>query len=151
MPEILFVHGTGVRRVAYDKAIQLVRRQAQKFLHGAEVRSCLWGEPEGASLRLHGASIPSYDDQPPTALSAAAAEQIELVTWRMLGEDPLFELRLLAGVPAMPMLHDGPCHQRYQREQCQQRGDSKGADLIIIVIEDLDLKRHRVGQAADVA
>jgi hypothetical protein len=100
MSEILFVHGTGVRRVAFDRTLRHLRRQSQRYLNGANVHGCLWGEPEGAKLRLDGASIPNYDDQPARSISAAEAEEIELVTWRMLGEDPLFELRLLENLTA---------------------------------------------------
>lgn len=107
MLEILFVHGTGVRRVPYDAALDLIRRQSEKCLGGTNVRGCLWGEPEGAKLRLGGASIPTYDDQPSAVITDSAADEIERVTWRMLREDPLFELRLLENVPA-PKLELGP-------------------------------------------
>ena len=99
MSEILFVHGTGVRRISYDAALSVVRAQSERHLNGAKVRPCLWGEPEGAKLRLGGASIPTYDDHPPAALTDSAADEIERVTWRMLREDPLFEVRLLENLP----------------------------------------------------
>ena len=33
----------------------------------------------------------------------------------------------------------------------KQRGDREGADEVVVVVEDLDVQRHRVGLAADVA
>ena len=42
-------------------------------------------------------------------------------------------------------------HQRDEREPRQQRGDREGGDEIILVVEDLDVQRHRVGLAADMA
>jgi len=98
MPDILLIHGTGVRRVAYDKSLNIVRSQANKYLKGVKVHACLWGEAEGAKLRLAGGSVPTYDD-PQASMSKQEAEEIEVVTWRMLREDPLFELRLLQNMP----------------------------------------------------
>src|SRR3546814_7350383 len=42
-------------------------------------------------------------------------------------------------------------HQRHEGERCQQRGDGKGPDEIIIVVENLDMQRKGIGQAPDVA
>src|SRR3546814_6387216 len=42
-------------------------------------------------------------------------------------------------------------HQRHEGERCQQRGDGKGPDEIILVVENLDMQRQGIGQAPDVA
>jgi len=105
--DIIFVHGTGVRLVSYDLTLSLVRRQAEKYLDLARVHQCLWGDPHGAKLNKQGASIPAYTDQPEPALSAFQVEQIDEASWRMLAEDPLFELRLLQGLVA-PRRELGP-------------------------------------------
>jgi hypothetical protein len=105
--DILFVHGTGVRLVSYDLTLSLVRRQAEKYLDLACVHQCLWGERWGAKLNQSGASVPTYADQPASMLSALDAEMIDQASWRMLSEDPLFELRLLQGLAA-PRRELGP-------------------------------------------
>ena len=38
-----------------------------------------------------------------------------------------------------------------EREERQERGDGEGGDEVVLIVEDLDLQRHGVGQAADVA
>ena len=100
MRDVLLVHGTGVRLASYDRSIALVRRQAAKFLNGATVHPCLWGEAHGATLNIAGASIPGYDDTAAPTPSEAVARELDEAAWRMLAEDPLFEIRLLEGVPA---------------------------------------------------
>lgn len=107
--DILFVHGTGVRLISYDLTLSLVRRQVEKYLNleAERVHQCLWGDPCGAKLNQSGASIPAYADQPAPALSAFEAERIDEASWRMLAEDPLFELRLLQGLVA-PRRELGP-------------------------------------------
>jgi hypothetical protein len=107
MLDILFVHGTGVRLVSYDLTLSLVRGQAEKYVAGARVHQCLWGDPCGAKLNLGGASVPTYADQPAPAQSAAQAERIEAASWHLLVEDPLFEIRLLQGLP-VPRRELGP-------------------------------------------
>src|SRR5690606_24195128 len=52
-----------------------------------------------------------------------------------------------AEAPLDDVLH----HQRHQRQQNQQRSQAEGCDPVVLVVEDLDLQRDRVGQAADVA
>src|SRR5262249_56055483 len=41
--------------------------------------------------------------------------------------------------------------KRDQRQQRQQRGDSEGGDEVVLVVEDLDMQRHGVGLATNVA
>jgi hypothetical protein len=99
MPEILFVHGTGVRLGSYDQSLSLVRRQVERFLDNTKVHQCLWGNPIGAKLLAGGASIPTYGDMPGQKPTESETELLEQATWRMLGEDALFEIRLLENLP----------------------------------------------------
>ena len=41
--------------------------------------------------------------------------------------------------------------ERDEGEAGQQRGDGEGGDEVVFIVEDLDVQRHGVGQAADVA
>jgi len=100
MPEILFVHGTGVRKDSYVQTLAVVRKQADGLLGGAKVRSCLWGEPLGARLNAMGASIPTYREMQEQKPSTSEAERVEQAAWQMLGEDLLFEIRILEYLPA---------------------------------------------------
>ena len=51
----------------------------------------------------------------------------------------------------MPPFERGLERQRHQREKSEQRGDRKGGDKIIFIVERLDMQRHGVGLAADMA
>ena len=52
---------------------------------------------------------------------------------------------------AIAVFEDGFEHQRHQRQRRQQRGHGEGGDEIVLVVEDFDMQRHGVGQAANVA
>jgi hypothetical protein len=88
----LFVHGTGVRGSAYARSLQLVQERLTKRDPSAQVVGCFWGEAEGASLALNGASIPSYADSGGEELSEA---EEALALWDVLYTDPWYELRLI--------------------------------------------------------
>jgi hypothetical protein len=105
--DILFVHGTGVRLASYDLTLSLVRHQVGKYLTDADVHQCLWGDPYGARLNGVGASIPTYADRPQAPVAADEANRVDEAAWRLLAEDPLFELRLLQGL-APPKRELGP-------------------------------------------
>ncbi|EWS63673.1 hypothetical protein Y695_03093 [Hydrogenophaga sp. T4] len=51
----------------------------------------------------------------------------------------------------MAPLHHALDHQRDQGQQGQQRGDGKRGHRLVLVVEHLDVQRHGVGLAADVA
>lgn len=99
MPTILLVHGTGERAVSYGSTLAKVDLQARKFLGNHPVRPCLWGDPHGANLSNGHASIPTYDPSKSKKLPDEQNEQMETTCWRVLYDDPLFELRLLAYRP----------------------------------------------------
>src|SRR5688572_1681489 len=56
-------------------------------------------------------------------------------------------LSMIAVAPFERALED----ERDERERREERGDGEGGDEIIFVVEDLDVQRHRVGLAADMA
>jgi hypothetical protein len=140
MPEILLVHGTGVRRVSYVRSLALVRWQAEKYLKGVKVHPCLWGEQEGASLTLGGASIPTYDQQPAAVISAAEADAIDRASWAMLREDPLFELRLLPNVASRPDDDDGsPLRDSPGEISCQLVSNVQPPDEFMTILQARNL------------
>ncbi|MND94044.1 hypothetical protein D3C80_862480 [compost metagenome] len=51
----------------------------------------------------------------------------------------------------MAVLEEGLQDQRHQRQNRQQGGGRKGADEVILVVENLDVQRQGVGQAANMA
>src|SRR5205807_516559 len=56
-----------------------------------------------------------------------------------------------SAAPVTGALDQGLDHERQGREQGEERGDGERADEVIFVVEDLDVQRHGVGQAADVS
>ncbi|WP_432969091.1 hypothetical protein [Dactylosporangium sp. CA-233914] len=101
MTSLVFVHGTGVRRAAFDKTLALVTTGVRGR---APVVPCYWGEPFGSSLRLKGASIPDG------LRHRGPGEPDEVELWRLLELDPLLELRLLgtAAPVEAPVNEDSP-------------------------------------------
>ena len=98
MTTALFVHGTGTRDPAFSQTLGDVRAALDGV---ADVQPCYWGERHGAWLHADGASIPEYPstrdvtdvlaDVPPDS-----DEEFQITLWRLLLDDPLAELRLLA-------------------------------------------------------
>lgn len=98
--QILFVHGTGVRRERHDVAFEVIKKGFAGALPGVPVSSCFWGDDYGAALGYGGRSIPGMKvvAQPGTDALADAAEQAsseEVATWGLLVADPLYELRVI--------------------------------------------------------
>ena len=54
------------------------------------------------------------------------------------------------GVAASPF-EDGLGAQGDEGEACQKRGDGESSDEVVLIVEDLHVERHGVGQAADMA
>jgi hypothetical protein len=93
MTTVLFVHGTGVRKVDYDHSFE----EVQKGLVGLaniRIERCYWGD-QGAKLHLNGVSIPEYVSSH-RAIDELSEDELELVLWHELYRDPLYELRLLS-------------------------------------------------------
>jgi hypothetical protein len=87
MKSLLFVHGTGVRRAAYDHTLTVLKREVKRHLSGYEVKECFWGDPYGSKPVFK--SVP----QGPTQKEIEQAEQITL--WQRLLEDPFYQLRVM--------------------------------------------------------
>ena len=105
---LLFVHGTGVRGPALARTVELLRSKAAEFLPGWKIEACAWGDPFGAALNRHGASVPSYARTGDASASVAAQTRAR---WVLLADDPLIELRLapsesVMGAPPGPDIWD---------------------------------------------
>jgi hypothetical protein len=94
---VLFVHGTGVRGVAYANTLRLVRTRMGRISARIPLNGCFWGESDGARLSANGSSVPSYPD---TGGDGGPSDvERELALWAVLYTDPWYELRLLAAGP----------------------------------------------------
>jgi len=89
MTDLIFVHGTGVRRASFDATFETVRAA----LPGWAVHPCFWGGEHGVKLHHKGASIPDYQ-----ADRRSEENKVES-QWELLYQDPLCELRQSAGQP----------------------------------------------------
>lgn len=106
MTSVTFVHGTGVRKPAYDSSFAEVEAACARW--GATARRCYWGHL-GSALQAGGRSVPTYDQTRGFELAAgpevSAEEAYVVALWSALFDDPLYELRLLA-------LRPGPAGER---------------------------------------
>ena len=93
---VLFVHGTGVRKAAYESSAALFSKALAQVAPGVALQPCLWGDTLGARLPPNPGSIPDFSAVVPTEVSA---DQM-LALWDLLRRDPLFELRELAAAPS---------------------------------------------------
>lgn len=100
MITVFFVHGTGVRRQAYNDLYGLLNTRMHKEFPDAVVRECYWGDACGARLHHKGASIPSFTGSETRAFEgdtrAIEADERVLHLWARLYDDPFYELRVLA-------------------------------------------------------
>jgi hypothetical protein len=100
MATIVFVHGTGVRKLSYDSTLAVIRNRIEFSLPSYQLKGCDWGDWEGCKLLADGASIPDYDTaraiaDPSRGTVEPDAADLELSLWRMLYDDPDSELRSL--------------------------------------------------------
>jgi hypothetical protein len=108
MPTVLFVHGTGTRDPSYSQTFD----QISAALRGhAEVKKCYWGGSEGTILRAEGASIPRYASTREIGATRSGdeddSEDYSIALWKLLADDPLFELRLIASAAPVGELAPG--------------------------------------------
>lgn len=89
--KILFVHGTGVRNAAYERAFALISRKLAHHLPRYTLAACNWGDAFGARLNANGQSIPGYVDG---GAADMALEAAAMARWTLLADDPLLELRV---------------------------------------------------------
>lgn len=98
MTTVLFVHGTGVRKDAFDISFEKIASELSK-LPNVSAKPCYWGHL-GSELHAGGASIPEYDATRALAgaesAMAIADAEYQIPLWGILYEDPLYELRVLA-------------------------------------------------------
>jgi len=89
---VLFVHGTGVRKLSYESSAARIAKGLHSINPGIRLEPCLWGDAHGARLGMNGASIPEFK-----APVAAVSEETQMeALWELLAQDALFELRELA-------------------------------------------------------
>jgi len=93
MTSVIFVHGTGGRKEAYDQTFQQIKQALQERRPDIKLVPCLWGDPVGAKLNKGGVSIPSYDETQGGKQRSLEDENIQL--WEALYKDPSYEMRLL--------------------------------------------------------
>ncbi len=93
---VLFVHGTGVRKAAYEASAARVAEGLKRCAPQVRLEPCLWGDTLGARLTQGGRSIPEFIGETPKTVT----DEQQLALWSLLGVDPMFELRELAAAPA---------------------------------------------------
>jgi len=98
MTGVVFVHGTGVREPGYGESLQKVTTELTALRPDVTLVPCYWGGEFGTRLHQHGESVPTYDSTRAIAGAPPADddEDVEVLLWRLLYEDPGYELRLLA-------------------------------------------------------
>ena len=94
--KLLFVHGTGVRKVAYDDSIAKIQQRLIKSELDLDLVECRWGEALGPRLD-YGLSIPRYQE------SGGKAELSESeVLWNIVLHDPVAEICQLTKAKRQP-------------------------------------------------
>ncbi|MUG96972.1 hypothetical protein F7734_33400 [Scytonema sp. UIC 10036] len=93
MTTVIFIHGTGVRGREYEETFKTIEKKIYAERPDVKIERCLWGDKLGTSLLASGASIPRYDET--LALDEEEEEDKEILRWKQLYCDPLYELRLL--------------------------------------------------------
>lgn len=93
--DFIFVHGIGVREAAYASTYKIIERQLKQKDASARLHRCYWGGECGSKLNANGASVPQFE-----ATRSYSREldndEFTLELWRLLYQDPLFELQFLA-------------------------------------------------------
>ncbi len=93
------MHGTGVRRVGYERSLEAIRVGcADAGLGGVDLVGVPWGEQLGISTELVGDTLPLAAARAGIGAPISPTDRAA-ATWEILLEDPLFELRV-AGVGA---------------------------------------------------
>lgn len=93
MQDILFVHGTGVRRAGYEQTLD----ELAPRLKGWQLHGCLWGDELGVPSG-QAETVPLYDQSKDLDDDAAAQDPVQ--AWARLLQDPFIEIRLAAGLQA---------------------------------------------------
>jgi hypothetical protein len=107
LSSIVFVHGTGVREMAYSKTFDKFHAETLKIRADVSVVRCYWGGSCGSRLRAEGQSIPAGRAAPRSTAAQTARSPLpprtwatdeaeEDMPWSILELDSLFELKLMA-------------------------------------------------------
>jgi hypothetical protein len=89
--QILLVHGTGVRRTAYEHSIEMASRLSLEAGIDATIVDCCWGELFG--VEIDGATIPGIECT--NGEVETRFLESEIVEWGWLFADPFSELERL--------------------------------------------------------
>src|ERR1019366_2814546 len=92
MGSLLVVHGTGVRGVAFEDTVRVVKAKLDLARPHIDTVKCAWGDTCGAKLSNPPKCIPVDSSRG----DGQTADDLEIEEWAMLYEDPLAELRDLA-------------------------------------------------------
>ncbi|MEH2461566.1 hypothetical protein [Nostoc sp.] len=95
MTTVIFVHGTGIREREYNETFQIIEQKIHAQRPDIKVAPCLWGSL-GARFNDNRASVPLEDA---TLALSELEEDADILLWRQLYRDPLYELRLLSLKP----------------------------------------------------
>ncbi|BAY75563.1 hypothetical protein NIES25_20090 [Nostoc linckia NIES-25] len=95
MTTVIFVHGTGIREREYNETFEIIKQKIHAQRPDIKVAPCLWGEL-GAKFNAHRASVPLEDA---TLALSEEEEDADIILWRQLYRDPLYELRVLSLKP----------------------------------------------------
>lgn len=109
---LLFIHGTGVRREAYDVSFKLIQQKLAKHQCEVSLEECYWGDDVGVLLSEDCKSVPRYGST--RGVGTSEADQ-ELALWTHLAEDPTFELSLLSLGGGKAQAY--PIHQAHPGQQ----------------------------------
>jgi hypothetical protein len=90
---VLFIHGMGVREVAYNHSFNKIKDKLKEMLPAINVQKCYWGNL-GGQLHFNGASIPRL--KPVTSSYYGVTDSDQITHWEILYQDPLYELKLIA-------------------------------------------------------
>ncbi len=100
--DFIFVHGTGVREPAYSKTFNAISKRLRQHNQDIRIHRCYWGGILGSSTFASLASLPAASQKKSIGDQLDPAEET-LELWRILYQDPLFELKTLSlsrGQPA---------------------------------------------------
>jgi hypothetical protein len=61
MTTLIFIHGTGIRRLQYEETFQKIQQKLAAKRPDIRAVPCCWGESCGTKLNAQGASIPLFD------------------------------------------------------------------------------------------
>lgn len=88
---LLFVHGTGVRRIAYDVSYELIKKQLTKHQCEVSLQECYWGGDFGVQQENF-QSVPTYANT--RNIDDDGGDEV-LALWNLLSQEPTFELGVL--------------------------------------------------------